>query len=181
MDSRFCEDCGFKLFATPPATPVVQPPTPPPVPPPIQPAGQPTPPPVVQIVQPPVQPVVHVVTPSVDKTIPQTQQQQLPFCSLSFSGNTVMVTEFPRVFGRADFKSFVTDSRFISRQHFTIFREGYEFYIRDGHEGQRRWLNSTNGTMLNGVDISGAARRELKDGDRISVGETFAITFHVRT
>jgi pSer/pThr/pTyr-binding forkhead associated (FHA) protein len=91
-----------------------------------------------------------------------------------------MVTEFPRVFGRADFKAYVTDSRFISRRHFTIFREGYAFYIRDGAAGRRRWASSTNGTLLNGIELQRAGRHELKEGDKVLVSGTFAITFQIR-
>lgn len=49
-----------------------------------------------------------------------------------------------------------------SRQNSEIVREDGDVYVRD--------LNSTNGTLVNGVPISGSYK--LEDGDRIMVGRT---------
>ena len=52
-------------------------------------------------------------------------------------------------------------SRYVSRQHARIFRENDAFYIED--------LNSTNGTFIKGIKISG--RVQIYPGDRIVFGD----------
>ena len=56
----------------------------------------------------------------------------------------------------------VADDQEASRQNSEIVREDGELYIRD--------LGSQNGTLVNGVPISGSYR--LEDGDRILIGRT---------
>lgn len=56
----------------------------------------------------------------------------------------------------------ITDDQEASRQNSEIVREDGELYIRD--------LDSQNGTLVNGVPISGSY--QLKDGDRILIGRT---------
>ncbi len=57
------------------------------------------------------------------------------------------------------------DDAGLSRQHLTIEREGSEWAVRD--------LGSKNGTLLNGVRVSG--RSLLKPGDRITAGHLVVI------
>ena len=54
------------------------------------------------------------------------------------------------------------DDRGMSRRHARVFKVGGTFYVED--------LGSTNGTRLNGELVEG--QRDLKDGDRIQLGET---------
>jgi hypothetical protein len=93
---------------------------------------------------------------------------------LRFKGGTFEVSDATRTFGRKDFAPYLSEDecKFISRKHFTITKEGDKFYIQD--EG------STNGTKLNGVEIKGAGRKELKDGDKILVAETVELQFTIK-
>ncbi len=65
-----------------------------------------------------------------------------------------------RVFGRGDFM-WHPHSIYISRRHFAVGRLGGGYFIED--------LGSTNGTFVNGVDIRGMGRVDVKPGDVISV------------
>ncbi len=73
--------------------------------------------------------------------------------------------------GRAELSRFVSPDKttLISRQHFTIFIDGTKFYIEDE--------DSTNGTMLNNVELKDMGRQELKDGDEIKVSDEFNLKF----
>jgi pSer/pThr/pTyr-binding forkhead associated (FHA) protein len=92
---------------------------------------------------------------------------------LSFKGNVFEVSETARTFGRQDFIRHIPDTeyKFISRKHFTITKENGKFYVRD--EG------TANGTKLNGAEISGAGKKELKDGDKITVADTVELQFNI--
>jgi len=60
------------------------------------------------------------------------------------------------------------DEQLASRHHAEITREGSEYFVRD--------CDSRNGTKLNGEKLT--ARKPLKNGDEIGIGET-KITFHM--
>jgi pSer/pThr/pTyr-binding forkhead associated (FHA) protein len=84
------------------------------------------------------------------------------------------VSETTRTFGRQDFTKYIPESdyKYISRRHFTILKENDKFFIQD--EG------SSNGTKLNGVEIKGAGRKELKDNDKIVVADTVELQFNLK-
>lgn len=92
---------------------------------------------------------------------------------LRFKGNVIEVSESSRTFGRQDFVNYLPESeyKFISRKHFTITKEGDRFYIQDE--------NSANGTQLNGEEIKGRGKRELRNGDRIRVADTVELEFSI--
>jgi len=85
-------------------------------------------------------------------------------------GSEITITK-SETLGRAELSRFVSPEKttLISRQHFTISLEGNRFYIEDE--------NSTNGTMLNNIDIKDMGRQELKDGDEIKVADEFILKF----
>jgi len=92
---------------------------------------------------------------------------------LSFKDNTFEVSDSSRTFGRPDFVRFLPEKeyKFVSREHFTISKDGDKFYIRDN--------GSANGTKLNGVDIKGSGKKELKDGSKILVADTEELQFNI--
>lgn len=61
------------------------------------------------------------------------------------------------------------DLQFISRRHFRIDFENGRYYIED--------QGSTNGTKLNGAEIKGRGRFELKNGDVIEVANVAKLVF----
>lgn len=78
----------------------------------------------------------------------------------------------PQWIGRADLEKFTQsgNAKFISRQHCLIDYEG-KYYIED--------QNSANGTRLNGHEIKGKGRLELKDGDMIELANEVKLAFRV--
>jgi len=85
-------------------------------------------------------------------------------------GSEINITK-NETLGRAELSRFVSPDKttLISRQHFTIFLDGTNFYIEDE--------DSTNGTMLNNVEIKDMGRQELKDGDEIKISDEFILKF----
>lgn len=92
--------------------------------------------------------------------------------------NNVVVPVFEpmKIFGRETFEKFGVPRgvlEYISREdrggHFRIYLRGTRWYIED--------MNSTNGTLLNGVEIKGKGPQELKDGDVISPAGALNIVF----
>ncbi|MEO0136417.1 MAG: GGDEF domain-containing protein [candidate division WOR-3 bacterium] len=69
------------------------------------------------------------------------------------------------IIGRANDCDFIIDGKEVSRKHARIYYEDGKFKIED--------LNSTNGTFVNGKEITKA---ELKHGDEINIGN-FTIIF----
>ena len=70
--------------------------------------------------------------------------------------------KFPISLGRRDDNDLIINDPLISRIHCTIFNDSGEFYIAD--------LKSTNGTKVNGKEISEAVL--LADRDEILLGST---------
>jgi hypothetical protein len=94
------------------------------------------------------------------------------------NGMEIPVSEPYRVFGRETFEKYglpkdVLD--FITREdrggHFKIYLRGMKWFIEDS--------GSTNGTLLNGVEIRGKGPQELKDGDVISPGGVVNLVFQI--
>ena len=73
--------------------------------------------------------------------------------------------------GRTPQAQVVLDDDGLSRINTTIFRDGEDVLIVDE--------NSTNGTFINGEQISGAPKR-LKDGDEITIGNHTKIFVEIR-
>jgi len=94
------------------------------------------------------------------------------------NGMEIPVNEPYRVFGRETFEKYglpkdVLD--FITREdrggHFKIYLRGMKWFIEDS--------GSTNGTLLNGVEIRGKGPQELKDGDVISPAGVVNLVFQL--
>jgi hypothetical protein len=58
----------------------------------------------------------------------------------------------------------------VSRQHAQLIHEGDAWFVID--------LDSTNGTYLNGDEVTAKTRQPLNDGDRLGFGDVEA-TFHI--
>lgn len=87
----------------------------------------------------------------------------------------IKITEDETIFGREDFVGAVSskDSLYIGKKHFKIIKVDDRLYIED--------LNTKNGTTLNGEEIKGLGRKELKGGDDILVAKTLLIKCIVET
>ena len=85
----------------------------------------------------------------------------------------IALTEATRMIGRSDFERAVSadDLKYISREHHWISFEADKFYIED--------RDSANGTKLNGVEIKGMEKQELKDGDKLELAEVTTVTFQM--
>jgi hypothetical protein len=78
-----------------------------------------------------------------------------------------------KVIGRIDLARALNldDLGLVSRRHFQVKLEDEQFYIED--------LGSTNGTRLNGKDISGQGPVSLDDNDVIEPAGTIPLKFHL--
>jgi len=173
-DNRFCDNCGFELISPTMPVPIPAPPAPigvggvtcpscghsnpadsafcekcgvtiataPPAP--VQPPPTPPPPPLV--------------VPTVEGVL------ILP------DGNQISIGA-RKVLGRMDLAKYASpdEAMWMSRQHFTVFRQNDRFHIQDD--------GSTNGTKLNGVEIKNQGKQELRDGDEIVVADAVTLVF----
>jgi hypothetical protein len=89
------------------------------------------------------------------------------------STREILVTEQETIIGRGDFLQEMSpeEAKYVSREQLTIFFEDEKYYVLDE--------NSTNGTKLNGVEIKGSGKKELKDNDRIVLADTIKVIFNV--
>ena len=85
----------------------------------------------------------------------------------------ILLTEAARWLGRSDFDRVVAadDLGYISRRHLWIGLENGKYYVED--------KDSANDTKLNGDEIKGKGKQELKDDDRIEIGKVATITFRM--
>ncbi|MBN1160559.1 MAG: FHA domain-containing protein [Dehalococcoidales bacterium] len=172
-----------------PVSPYV-PPAPAPAPPPVAPA--PTPPPAAPAPEPPPSPAPEpppeaaAPTPPVEAEAPPAatplappQEPTPPTVrvargKLTLADNSeIQLTETSRDIGRDDFTNVAsTDAlNYVSSHHCRITMEAGKYFIED--------LQSANGTKVNGADISGKGKQELKDGDRIDLAATVSLTFRI--
>jgi len=149
----FCENCGFNLSSQPPTAPQDQIECPS--------CGRMNPPEELYCTscgfnlksaqpEPPIPRITGILTGS--------------------DGSEIRITK-NETLGRAELSRLVSPDKttLISRQHFAIHLDGTNFYIEDE--------DSTNGTMLNNVEIKDMGRQELKDGDEIKVADEFTLKF----
>ncbi len=75
--------------------------------------------------------------------------------------------------GRDNLEKVVSSAalNYISRQHLWIRFNGSQYFAEDA--------GSANGTRVNGIEIKGRGLQELKDGDRINLGDVAALTFRL--
>ena len=83
----------------------------------------------------------------------------------------IKITEPEKIVGREDFVGAIPadDLPFIGRKHFKIIKTDNGLYMED--------FNSANGTRLNGEEIKGKGRKELKDGDIILVADVLQMRY----
>ncbi len=107
--------------------------------------------------------------------------QILAEAELILPRRTIKITSDQNAFGRSDFEKDLPSEKigYISnktgdRYHFMITRQDDAFYIQDDF--------SLNGTNLNGREIKGEGKRDLKNGDKIILAgiDDFAITFKMK-
>ena len=83
-------------------------------------------------------------------------------------------------FSRNNVKDFVKyvnkDPLQVSRDHFTYFKEGENYYIVDGNTSVQD-KPSSNGTTVNGENITGKGKIVLKHGDEIGLAGVITVTF----
>ena len=86
------------------------------------------------------------------------------------------VDESQRLVGREDLRAYTKNNpNVIARSHFTIYRAGDIYVIKDGITNVQ-YKSSKNGTLLNGEKI--VEETEIKNGDIIAVSDV-QISFEV--
>jgi hypothetical protein len=89
------------------------------------------------------------------------------------NGSEISLSATDRWIGRNDLQQALTSGgvQFVSREHILISHANGRFYIED--------TKSSNGTRLNGNEIKGKGRFELKDGDVIELANEVKLAFRV--
>lgn len=89
------------------------------------------------------------------------------------NGVEIQLAESSRVIGRGDLARALSldDLVLISRRHFKVKLEDEQFYIED--------MDSSNGTQVNGEDISGRGPVSLNDGDIIEPASAIRLKFQL--
>ena len=160
-----------------PAIPAAPPPVPPVAP--MTPAAPVTPPPIPSpmpstppspSVTPTLQPIPSVAPPQMPAS-PTVHMQRSWF--ILPDNSKISIDNPVKIIGRNDFEKVVSPDnlRYVSRRHCGITAEAGRYFIED--------LQSANGTKVNGIDIKGLGKHELKDGDKIDLANAVALIFKV--
>lgn len=85
----------------------------------------------------------------------------------------IAINESEKPVGRNDLNKIVSPGEliYISRQHIMIKSDGSRYYVED--------QNSSNNTKVNGINITGKGKHELRDGDRIDLADMVTLKFQV--
>jgi pSer/pThr/pTyr-binding forkhead associated (FHA) protein len=88
------------------------------------------------------------------------------------NNNNIVVNGAEKIIGREDFLGVVTSDKlyFIGKDHFKITKKDNSFYIQD--------LNTKNGTMVNGIKLTGGKSHRLDDGDEIMIAQSLRIKYN---
>lgn len=83
----------------------------------------------------------------------------------------LIINEYEKIFGREDFigLAVVDELLFIGKKHFRLTRLDDGFYIED--------LDTKNGTMVNGEEISNLGKIKLKNNDKIKIASVLEIRY----
>jgi len=78
----------------------------------------------------------------------------------------------PDLKGQNDIELTENNTRYISRQHASLSRQGETWFVLDGQstDENEKAIGSTNGTFVNYQQIPSDAKTPLKNGDIISIG-----------
>lgn len=102
---------------------------------------------------------------------PPSQNQEVMAKLVIENKHEFYIKDYEKIFGREDFIGVTVPDElvFIGKKHFKITRKDYGFFIED--------LNTKNGTLLNGQDITKLGKKKLENGDEILVAKTLKINF----
>jgi len=101
------------------------------------------------------------------QNVPQPQPSPIVAKLVLPDSTEIILGENEKIVGRQDVARLLSpeEAKYVSRQHFRVWREGNEFYIEDGIPGKP----SANGTLLNGEEIRETGKRLLNNGDEITI------------
>jgi hypothetical protein len=107
---------------------------------------------------------VNEIPPTVVNTSPQSKLILPDKSEINLTSQEITI-------GRNEIEKAISPAQltYISRQHFKIKFDSGNYYIMDS--------NSSNGTMVNGIDIRGIGWQELKSEDRIDMADMISIKF----
>jgi hypothetical protein len=93
----------------------------------------------------------------------------------------VTTTQIP--IGRIHLSKYVSEGNmnYISKVHFTVFKEGEKYFIQDGKTAVQEKPSRNKTWLISGgqqkEEITEKGRRELKEGDKISVADVVTLSF----
>jgi hypothetical protein len=109
----------------------------------------------------------------IDQSSDLIMQKEKITASLVLPDSSTLPIEKMRIIRREDLARFVSanESWWISKEHCVIFQDRHLFYIQD--------TGSINGTKLNGLNITGKGKNEIRDGDEITIADKVKLRFAV--
>jgi FHA domain len=93
------------------------------------------------------------------------------------------VTMTHRPIGRTHLSKYVSEDKmnYISKVHFTVFKEGEKYFVQDGKTAVQEKPSRNKTWLISGgqqkEEITEKGRRELKEGDQISVADVVTLSF----
>jgi len=123
----------------------------------------------------------------------QQQQQKTPdlqmkrgFLVMPDNRSQIEITPSQTPIGRIHLTKYSSEGNLnhISREHITVFKEGEKYFVQDGKtivqekpSKNKTWLISTGQQK---EEITEKGRRELKDGDQISIADVVTLSFTLK-
>jgi pSer/pThr/pTyr-binding forkhead associated (FHA) protein len=101
-------------------------------------------------------------------------------------GSQIEITPSERRIGRSDFFKYLSqeEMKYISREHVTVFKEGEKYFVQDGKTTVQEKPSKNKTWLISGEqqkeEITEKGRRELKDGDQISIADAVILSFTLR-
>jgi hypothetical protein len=101
-------------------------------------------------------------------------------------GSQIEITTTQMPIGRIQLSKYISegDMSYISKEHITVFKEGEKYFVQDGKTIVQKKPSRNKTWLISGAkqkeEITEKGRRELKDGDQVSIADAVTLSFTLR-
>jgi hypothetical protein len=101
-------------------------------------------------------------------------------------GSQIEITMTQTSIGRIQLSNYISegDMNYISKEHITVFKEGEKYFVQDGKTTVQKKPSRNKTWLISGgkqkEEITEKGRRELNDGDQISIADAVTLSFSLR-